>query len=936
MIAFRPSWPRHRLLPFAAVTPVAAALASFAGCLVLVGWTIDASSLTSIVPGLVRMNPLTALSFVLAGAALWLVRADERRADRSRWVSQAAFAAAGSVWLVGLITLVGYLLGRNLGVDQVLFSGSLDGNRISPNAGVNFLLVGIGLLLLQSSTDRDRRLVQLLALTSGFGALLAIVGYAYGANDLYGVAGYIPMALNTALAFVVLDVGILAARPTVGPMALARSSAAGGVVLRRLLPITVGSPIVLGWLRLRGQQAGLYDVEFGTALVAVGNVGILAAVVVALARTLDRSDASRLATGAELDRFFTLSPDLFGVADADGYFRRINPAFERTLGFVQSELAAEPFLSFVHPDDRSATLAEVATPATGAPTIGFENRYRCKDGTYRWLSWTAAPAASKIYAVGRDITEQRLAADELRQAKEVAENASRLKSSFLSTVSHELRTPMTSIKGYVELLLDGEVGDLTTDQRTFLEVVRANTDRLARLVNDVLDLSKIEAGRLDLSPETIDLAAIVEQVRAELAPQAVAKGLLLAVEIPAGLPPLEADPARLHQILLNLAANAIKFTAEGRVAITARVGRNGVDVAVADTGIGIEPEALAFVFDEFRQADDGISRRFGGTGLGLSISHKLAELHGGTITAASVPGAGSTFTLTLPVVASTGTGATAAPSPTGTESATATPASAAAVKDDGRDAPVLLIEDDPDCASLVRLAVEAEGRRLVHTTSGADGLQLAADLRPELVLLDILLDADLDGWQVLHGLRTDPATAGLPVAVVSVCEDRRLAAALGATDYLVKPIDRSGLASALRRFGTRPPAEVLIVDDEPAVREVLARLLTAHGYRVRCAEGGADALQELARETPDLLVLDLMMPDCDGAAVLTAVRATPATRYLPVLVVTAQEIGPEDLAWLGQHTADLLPKSALSTDTLIAAVRAALNGRSVPVGAGAG
>ena len=524
---------------------------------------------------------------------------------------------------------------------------------------------------------------------------------------------------------------------------------------------------------------------------------------------------------------------------------------------------------------------------------------------------------------------------ELAVATAAAENASRLQSSFLSTVSHELRTPMTSIKGYVELLLDGEAGDLNPEQLNFLGVVRANSERLVRLVNDVLDLAKIEAGRLDLSPEAVDLGPIVDQIRAELAPQAAAKGLDLWVEVPAGLPPLVADPARLHQIVLNLAANAVKFTETGRVAIAARAsaGGGGIEIAVSDTGIGIEPEALAFVFDEFRQADDSVTRRFGGTGLGLSISHKLATLHGGTITAASVPGAGSTFTLCLPL-ASAPTGPTLAPGRPRPTPAAEVGAPSAAVPDDPRGAPVLLIEDDPDFAGLVRQAIAAEGRRLVHTPSGADGLRLAAELQPELVLLDIVLDADLDGWQVLHRLRADPATAGLPVVVVSVSDERRLAATLGATDYIVKPIARSALSGALRRFGARPPAAVLIVGDEPAQRQLLARMLTANGYLVRTATGGEASPREIEHSAPDLLILDLKAPDTDGAAVLVAVRAAPATRHLPVLIVTARDIGPEDLAWLGRHPADVLPGSDLSTEALLSKVRAALKGRPIAAAGG--
>ena len=1046
---------RLRRLDLPDVAPVAAALDVVVGSVVLIGWAINVPVAMSVVPGLVKMNPLTAICFVLAGTSLWLQRQPQAEVANGQWARRVSFGAAVIVTLVGLITLAGYFIGRNFGLDQVLFSNNLEGNRIAPNTGFNFLAIGISLLFLASNTDRGHRAAQVVALLSGGVALLAVVGYAYGADYLFGVGSFIPMALNSAVAFVVLDVGILASRPSVGIAALARSDTTGGAVLRRLLPAIVIAPILFGWVRLLGDRAGLYDPALGTALVAVVTATVLGAVVFALARALDRTDLDRRRSDVEQYRFLTLSLDMVCIAGLDGYFRRLNPAFERTLGFSNDELLADPFLSFVHPEDQASTLLEVEKLATGISTIRFENRYRCKDGSYRWLAWTCAPADGQLYAVPRDITEQRLidaalrlreqaigaasdgiiisdpmlpdnpiidvnpaferltgytaaevvgrncrflqgpetdpaAIQEIRrligeqqagrvtllnyrkdgttfwnsislapvfdpmgqlrnfvgvqtdvsetyriervltEAKEAAEETSRLKSSFLSTMSHELRTPMTSIKGYVELLLDGEVGDLTAEQRSFLGVVSANTDRLAMLINDVLDLSKIEAGRMEITPEAVDLARIVAQVGAELEPLAAAKGLAFGIDIPTRLPVIDADPLRIHQIILNLAANAVKFTDAGRVAVAVHVVDDRIEVAVSDTGIGIAAESLAYIFDEFRQADDGVTRRFGGTGLGLSISSKLAKLHGGAITVTSVLGAGSTFTLHLPVVSVAN----------GVESRAALDAEGLVIapsdlppRQDANQPVVLLIEDDVASVAVIRHMVEVEGCRLVHAADGATGMRLAALLQPELVLLDIVLAADLDGWQVLHGLRSLSATCDLPVVIVSALEDRQLAATLGATDYLVKPVVRAALSAALHRFKTCPPAEILIVDDDSDVRLLLARMLTDEGFQVRLAAGGKEALRENSHRLPNLIVLDLMMPNVDGFSVLAAVRAEPSTQDLPVLVVTAMDMSAADLAWLGQNTVELLTKSSLSTEVLLTQVRAALNDHCVATSA---
>jgi len=295
--------------------------------------------------------------------------------------------------------------------------------------------------------------------------------------------------------------------------------------------------------------------------------------------------------------------------------------------------------------------------ASGAPLLNRLEPYTAPDGEARWLLTSKVPipatdgAVAGILGVGRDVTDLQRAEQELRAAKNAAEATSRLKTEFLATVSHELRTPMTSVRGYVELMLDGATGPLDAKQRAFLDVVARNARRLTGLLNDVLDLAKIDAGRMDVRCAPVDLAAAVAQVRAELAPQAAAKGVELIVMADDGLPCALADPDRLHQILVNLVGNALKFTERGAVTISAWAEGERLAIAVADTGIGIAPEHLELIFDEYRQADDGATRRFGGTGLGLAIARKLAAAQGGEIAVASVLGAGSTFTLLLPLAA---------------------------------------------------------------------------------------------------------------------------------------------------------------------------------------------------------------------------------------------------------------------------------------------
>jgi PAS domain S-box-containing protein len=382
----------------------------------------------------------------------------------------------------------------------------------------------------------------------------------------------------------------------------------------------------------------------------------------ALRRQIAERRAAEAALAGDRDLLHALMdnlPDPIFFKDRASRFTRLNPAEVRHIRCADpaDAIGKDDFALFPAEMARDFFEDEQRMMATGVPSVNRLERHDGPDGGDRWVLATKAPIRDRdgrvtgLVGICRDVTELKRTQDELRLAKEAAEAANRLKSEFLSTVTHELRTPLTSIQGYLELLLDGAAGEITPEQQRFLEIVHANSRRLTAFINDVLDLAKIEAGRLDLELRPVDLAGAVEQVRAVLQPQATAKGLALEIEVPPGVPPVAADPERLHQILVNLAGNAAKFTERGRVAISARAQEGWVEVAVADTGIGIAPDVLPHVFDEFRQADSAITRRFGGSGLGLAIAKQLTELHGGTLAVASEVGVGTTFALRLPTAA---------------------------------------------------------------------------------------------------------------------------------------------------------------------------------------------------------------------------------------------------------------------------------------------
>jgi PAS domain S-box-containing protein len=366
------------------------------------------------------------------------------------------------------------------------------------------------------------------------------------------------------------------------------------------------------------------------------------------------------ATQAERDRLFELSLDLLCTAGLDGYFRRVNPAFERVLGYSTEELTSRPFVDFVHPDDREATLAEVEKLADGLVTIDFENRYRCSDGSYKWLGWRAMPVPEEglIFAVARDVSAQKEIEQErlrlfavLEAQNERLRNLDRLKNDMLASVSHELRTPVTSIRGFLALVLADKAGPLKASQRQFLEVANRSTERLLRLVEDLLMLTQAEAGRLDLRMGEADLDQVLRDTIEAARLGALAQSVSLSLRSEP-LPVIPGDAARLAQLTDNLVGNAIKFTPPGgRVVVRAEVLDGDVELVVSDSGIGISEADQARIFDAFYRAVDVGERPIPGTGLGLAISKAIVDGHGGTIAVESREGEGSSFRVRLPVMA---------------------------------------------------------------------------------------------------------------------------------------------------------------------------------------------------------------------------------------------------------------------------------------------
>jgi len=502
---------------------------------------------------------------------------------------------------------------------------------------------------------------------------------------------------------------------------------------------------------------------------------------------------------------------------------------------------------------------------------------------------------------------------ELQEANRRLEAASRHKSEFLANMSHELRTPLNAIIGFTRLVMRRSKDILPERQYENLEKILISADHLLALINDILDLSKIEAGRMEVQPVSFELEALVDLCLRTVEPMVKSERVRLLKEMEADLPLLSTDQDKLKQILMNLLSNAIKFTEAGTITVTARRCDGQVEIAVADTGIGIPGEALELIFEEFRQVDSSTTRKYSGTGLGLSISRHLARLLGGDITVKSTVGVGSTFTVTIPPRYEAAQPAMRAVVPAPREEPAAEPEAGKVV---------LAIDDDPDVIYLLRENLTEAGYHVVGALSGEEGLQKARELRPLAITLDILMPHK-DGWEILRELKADPATKEIPILVVSIVDNKDLGYRLGAFDYLLKPFDREAILAALARI---PPHQgrLLVVDDDPQVVDLVRQLLEGEPYEVVAAVDGQEALEMIAQKRPDVILLDLLMPRVDGFAVIDRLQQDPQHRQIPVIVLTAKTLTAAEHALLEQSVLTVIQKRGLDRDTLIQELRGAL------------
>jgi signal transduction histidine kinase/DNA-binding response OmpR family regulator len=560
------------------------------------------------------------------------------------------------------------------------------------------------------------------------------------------------------------------------------------------------------------------------------------------------------------------------------------------------------------------------------------------DGSVVWIHAYGTVArdsegnATDMYGVTQDVTEYVHAQQALNLAKEAADAANQAKSAFLANMSHELRTPMNAILGYSEMLIEDAEDSGQDDFIPDLKKINQAGNHLLALINDVLDLSKIESGKMEAFAEVFDVGALIDQVAGTAQPLMPKNTNRFTLQRGNNLGKACQDLTKLRQSLLNLLSNAAKFTHEGT--ITLRVERqsqaNGdwLSFSVSDTGIGIAADKLDHVFEEFSQADNSTTRDYGGTGLGLTISRRFCQMLGGDLTVTSQLGVGSTFTIRLPAVLP----GAEVPQEASQQPTAGDIHASGDVDEAGRGSTILVIDDDAEACEIIRRFLEKDGFNVVTALSGEDGLRLAHQLQPAAITLDVMMP-DMDGWSVLRALKVDPVLHNVPVVMLTMLDDKSKGYTLGATDYLTKPVDRDQLHTVLARFHT--PSEscsVLLVEDDPATREVMMRTLEKADWQVTEAGNGREALEQLARQKPRLILLDLMMPVMDGFDFLLEMRARAEWQDIPVIVLTAKDLTEEDRRMLSGRVEQIVEKGARAHDQVVNLIRQVVDQHTPPTG----
>ena len=611
------------------------------------------------------------------------------------------------------------------------------------------------------------------------------------------------------------------------------------------------------------------------------------------------------------EALITSAPVAIITIGLDGCVTGWSPAAVSLFGYTEEEAIGANIDDLVsnHPDVREDAEKLTQHYLNDIGKIQLKSQRTNKDGRLIDVAINAMPVlidgeVSGYIAIYNDISE-------LEKARRDAEEANHAKSAFLANMSHELRTPLNAIIGFTRIVKRKGEKLLPEKQIENLDKVLVSAEHLLGLINTVLDISKIEAGRMEVHATSFDLKLLINLVAATTQPLLKDGNVAFSTHIPDDLPMVHSDIEKIKQILINLVSNAAKFTHQGEISVNVRQVKDQVEIDVADTGIGISPEAIEHIFEEFQQADSSTTREYGGTGLGLSISRSLARLLEGDLRVASELGVGSTFTVSFPIIFGQ------------TAEETATP-QAEQSSAGGTEPLILVIDDNEDAIYLMREMLEGAGYRVAVARDGDEGLAMAGELAPFAITLDIMMPKK-DGWQVLHDLKANPITKSIPVILISIVDQKALGYRLGAEDYLIKPLQEDEIITSLQyiklRGGDKPLKKLLVVDDDPMVKDMISQLLEGKPYEIQSASDGLDALEKIKADKPDAILLDLMMPKLDGFGLLERLKQDSELADLPVIVLTAKLLNQKEKEALRTSAGQVIQKQGISGEQLLSELR---------------
>lgn len=666
-------------------------------------------------------------------------------------------------------------------------------------------------------------------------------------------------------------------------------------------------PAIVSVTALRDEQGGI----IGYLLIGTDNT----------ARKLVEAERMLLDQRVRDQQFYTRSLiesniDALITTDPRGIITDVNKQMEALTGCTRDELIGAPFKDyFTNPERAEAGIKLVL--GEGKVT-DYELTARARDGKETVVSYNATTFHDRdrklqgVFAAARDVTERKRYEQSLQQAN-------RAKSVFLANMSHELRTPLNAILGYSEMLQE-EAEEKNLDAFvTDLERINSAGKHLLALINDILDLSKIEAGKMDLFLENFDIATLVEEVASTIRPMVEKNSNTLHIECSARLGAMHADQIKVRQGLFNLLSNAAKFTQKGSINLDvdreAMDGKDWIVFRVADTGIGLSQDQMLKLFQDFTQADASTTRKFGGTGLGLALTRRFCQLMGGDVTVHSLLGEGSIFTIKIPAlviqtvseIQDDGIGVAAPLGATlGVEEGLT-----------GETNCVLVIDDDPAQRDLMQRYLTKEGYCVITAPGGEVGLRMARELKPATITLDVMMP-DMDGWSVLSALKADPVLRDIPVIMLTMIDAPERGLALGAADYATKPVDRHRLSQMLKKYACpNPPCAVLLVQGDEVTRDILQ----GEGWSVIAVANGALAIEFMERERPSVILLDLMTPEMDGFEFIERVRENPEWRRIPIVVVTATDFTADERRQLNGSVETILQKVGASRAVVLDQVR---------------